>query len=94
MKFNMPGIKNITVLKLMTVFATILHKTASLESGNRENKLLNVFNIIKFPNDGCNTTTGKEFLGIGSLTNLVIHYIGEGDFGSLYFNSHPHFIFD
>ena len=85
MKFNMPGIKNITVLKLMTIFATILHKTASLESRDRENKLLNVFNIIKFPNDGCNTTTGMEFLGIGSLTNLVKHYtcIWVGDLGSL-----------
>ena len=81
MNLNMPGIKNIIVLKLMTIFATILHKSASLESRDRENKLLNVFNIIKFPNDGCNTTTGMEFPGIGSLTNLVNHDKGLGDFG-------------
>ena len=28
------------------------------ESGSRDSKLLNVFNIVKFPNDGCSTVSG------------------------------------
>ena len=40
-------------------FAIFLHQCQGQVEHSRTDKLLNVFNIIKFPNDGCNSTSGS-----------------------------------
>ena len=52
------------------------------EAGARDSKLLNVFNIVKFPNDGCTTVSGTygvcytasecDTLGLGQTIMLAI----------------------
>ena len=34
---------------------------AADETGHRSGRLLNVFSIVKFPNDACNTTGGNYY---------------------------------
>ena len=43
---------------IFATFAAILHSCSSQAVSLRNDKLLNVFNIVKFPNDGCTTSTG------------------------------------
>jgi len=40
-------------------FAIFVHQCQGQEEDSRTEKLLNVFNIVKFPNDGCNSTSGS-----------------------------------
>ena len=43
---------------IFATFAAILHSCSGQAVSLRNDKLLNVFNIVKFPNDGCTTSTG------------------------------------
>ena len=45
--------------KVVFSIALLVQFLSSTELTDRESKLLNVFNIIKFPNEGCNTTAGS-----------------------------------
>ena len=40
---------------VLVIFCVITFKGCQ---GDRDSKLLNVFNIVKFPNDGCSTASG------------------------------------
>ena len=43
---------------IFATFAAILHSCSGQAVSLRNDKLLNVFNIVKFPNDGCTTSAG------------------------------------
>lgn len=43
------------IIVIVGMFSTVVGQAVS----HRDDKLLNVFNIVKFPNDGCNATSGS-----------------------------------
>ena len=45
----------VATLHLLIVF----HQCQGKDEASGTEKLLNVFNIVKFPNDGCNSTSGS-----------------------------------
>ena len=45
--------------KIVFSIGVLGHAVIGTEISERDSKLLNVFNIIKFPNEGCNTTAGS-----------------------------------
>ena len=46
------------IVKLFLLFLSQQSVQSLPAEGDRQ-RLLNVFNIIKFPNDGCNSTAGE-----------------------------------
>merc|ERR1719347_1833167 len=48
---------------LSTIILVLPLLSSQMEDSQRKKKLLNVFNIVRFPNDGCNSTDSSNFYG-------------------------------
>ena len=50
-----------SILVISLVSAEHSNKTEAKEDSNRDSKLLNVFSVVKFPNEACNSTGGNYY---------------------------------
>ena len=54
----LPNLCDLRLALLIFSVITLFPQCDGEEGGSRDSKLLNVFNIVKFPNDGCSTVSG------------------------------------
>ena len=80
MQNKVSKIGNIEILQLFLLFLSSQSVQSQSDELRRE-KLLNVFNIVKFPNDGCNTTAGRTW----DLTPATSHLLNDRELRDLLF---------